>query len=211
MADEQTPEKQAPSKLTKEERSKILSAAAKERWERERKAKAKAAKAASKPSRSRKGVSGPREFSSALKTAEKRLAKAILERAEAAAKYAVVSAEIPSLQRIILALKNPMGMMEFPGTASYGGIVSAPTLEQIVGDQPLSYANPPRYDIPAQPPPPQVPRMPVPQELHPANTLSSRGGGGAIGVELPVEGDGGAEEDENKFLNESTVAGGAWH
>jgi hypothetical protein len=45
-------------------------------------------------------------FDDALSTAEKRLAKAIEERAKAANLWAVLSAEIPSLQRTIAALKN---------------------------------------------------------------------------------------------------------
>jgi hypothetical protein len=211
-AAQQTPETAPASKLTKEERSKIMSAAAKGRWEKARKAKAKAARAASKPAQGKKRPSSPREFSSALKTAEKRLASAILERAKAAATYAVLSAEIPSLQRLIVALKNPLGVMTehaygLPTGALYGIPATPPTLEQIVGDQPLVYQNPPRMDTPAQPQP--FPVIPAPQQLHPANVMG-RAGGGAIGVDLPVEGDGG-EGDEDKFLNESAVAGGAWH
>lgn len=208
---QQAPAKKALVKtaLTKEQRSKIMSEAASRRWAKARKAQAKAVETVSKPAPSKKRPSGPREFSSALKVAEKRLAQAITERAKAAALYAAASAEIPSLMQIIQSLKNPVGTLSFPG-APYYGMVPAPTLEQIVGDQPLQYQNPPlpiRRDIPAQPPQPPV--MPVPQQLHPANTMG-RAGGGAIGVDLPVEGDGG-EEDENKFLNESAVAGGAWH
>jgi hypothetical protein len=205
--DQQAPAQDAAPKMTKEQRSKVMSEAATRRWAKAKRAKAQAAKAASKPAPkaavAKKKAQAPREFSSALKTAEKRLAKAILERAEAAAKYAVLSAEIPSLQRIILALKNPLGMVEFPGAPSYG-MVSAPTLEQIVGDQPLPYVNPPRRDIPAQPEP--VPVIPVPQVLHPANTMG-RAGGGAIGVELEET----AGEDEDQFLKDSPVAGGQWH
>jgi hypothetical protein len=182
---------QAPARkpvMTKEQRSKIMSEAATRRWAKAKKAKAKAAKAPAPAAKGKKKPTAPREFSSALRTAEKRLAKAILERAEAAAKYAVVSAEIPSLQRIIMALKNPMGVV-----AEYG--VPSPY-------EPLAYQNPPRRDIPAQP---QIPVVPVPQELHPANTVTVRGGGGAIGMELEET------EDEDRFLKESAVAGGQWH
>lgn len=48
----------------------------------------------------------PREFSVALKAAESRLAKAIVERAEYSGKLAAVNAEIPSLMGIIQALKG---------------------------------------------------------------------------------------------------------
>lgn len=205
----------APAKITKEpmskeQRSKILSAAATRRWEKVRKAKARATKtvviAPPAPLAGKKKPSAPREFSTALRTAEKRLAKALLERAEAAAKYAVLSAEIPSLQRLILALRNPLGTLpEYAGVApAYAGYPPvAPTLEQIVGDMPLAYQNPPRADLPAQP---SFPAIPVPQELHPAHT-AGRAGGGAIGVPLADE-----VEDENTFLNDSAVGGTAgWH
>jgi hypothetical protein len=215
---------QPSGRLSKEERSKVMRDAALRRWDKARRTKKAAVKAAPKaaitkaaPAKkiakkpkapptapappkaalAKKQPPPPREFSSALRTAEKRLSGAILERAKAAATYAVLSAEIPSLQRLIIALKNPLGVMpEFPGAPTYG-IPVAPTLDQIVGDQPLAYQNPPR---------PKVPVMPVPQELHPANTtMQSRAGGGAIGVELEET------EDEDQFLKESPVAGGQWH
>jgi hypothetical protein len=216
---DETPQQQTPvkEKLTKEERSKVMSEAAKRRWQKARKVKAKASKAPQKAEHGKKRPTAPREFSSALKTAEKRLAGAILERAKAAATYAVLSAEIPSLQRLIIALKNPLGVQaevasnpySVPAYANYGGLPTPPTLEQIVGDQPLMYQNPlvPRRDIPAGQP---IPVIPVPQALHPANTQAqSRAGGGAIDV--PLEQGDVAEEDEDRFLKESAVAGGAWH
>jgi len=199
--------KSANAKLTKEERSKIMSEAATRRWAKTRRSKPKTVKPVKKPAlktaaknvraaKSQKKVKAPREFSSALKTAENRLAKALLERAEAASRYAVLSAEIPSLQRLIIALKNPLGAVP-----DYG-LPIGPSLEQIVGDQPLAYANPPRRtDIPAQ----SVPVIPVPQALHPANTQSRAGGGAIGGVELETD------EDEDRHLNESPVSGGAWH
>lgn len=176
------------SKLSKEERSKIMRDAATRRWAKAKRASAKPVKAASKAPQ-RKKSAGPREFTSALKTAEKRLAKAILERAEHAAKYAVLSAEIPSLQRLIVALRNPLG------TVPEYGATMPPTLSQIVGDEPLGYQNPPRREVAA---------IPVPQQLHPANT-QARAGGGAVGVELVDT------EDEDRFLKDSGVAGGNWH
>jgi len=180
------------NKLSKEERSQIMKDAAKRRWAAAKRAaaKKKTGATASKGDKAKKKSSQPREFSSALKTAEKRLAKAILERAECAAKYAVLSAEIPSLQRLVVALKNPLGVMPEYGAAA------APSLEQIVSDQPLQYANPPRI-------PSALPQVPM---QHPVTT-AGRAMGGAIGVELQ-EDDG---EDENKFLRDSPVAGGEWH
>jgi len=200
---EQAPQPEQ-AKMTKEERSKIMSEAAKRRWAKARKAKAAAAKPqpAPKPPASKKKPSAPREFSSALKTAEKRLAQAILERSKAAATYAVLSAEIPSLQRLIIALRNPLGVLP-----EYG-VRSEPSLEQIVGDQPLQYQNPPRVAYMPSPDVPVVPQIPVPQTLHPANQ-QTRGGGSAVGVDLAEE-DVADEDDENKFLNESALAGGSW-
>jgi hypothetical protein len=191
-----------PDRLSKEERSRIATEAAKRRWANVRKQKekaaAKAAQAAAKAAPAKKRGQGPREFSSALKTAEKRLSKAIQERAEAAAKYAVLSAEIPSLQQIIMALRNPVFVL--PGQAT---AMTAPSLEQIMGDQPLAYQNPPLPRLVPQPAP-QVATVPVPQQLHPAN-VSGRAGGGAVGVQLEEP------EDEDRFLKESGVAGGEWH
>jgi predicted transcriptional regulator len=187
-----TPE--TKTKLSREERSKIAKEAATRRWTKERRAK-KAVKG--KPAKGKKSA-GPREFTSALKMAEKRLTKAIQERAEHAAKYAVLSAEIPSLQRLIVALRNPLGV------APEYGVPVAPSLEQIVGDQPLpygltSYQNPPLRPVPAA-----VPVLPP--TAHPV-TSQGRAMGGAVGVEL-VE-----DEDENKFLNDSALGGatGEWH
>jgi hypothetical protein len=182
--------------LTKEERSQIAKDAAKRRWAKAKREKGKVvkSKAATRNAKSaKKKPSSPREFVSALKTAEKRLVKAIQERAEAGAKYAVVSAEIPSLQRLIAALRNPLG-----GVSGYDPAQAPISLEQIVGDQPLPYANPPRA-VPAP-----VPAIPVPQQLHPANQ-QGRAQGGAIGVELAEE------QDEDAFLKGSAVAGGEWH
>jgi hypothetical protein len=187
--------------LSKEERSRIATDAAKRRWANAKEQAAKAAKAASKAAKPKKKGSAPREFSSALKTAEKRLARAIQERAEYAAKYAVVSAEIPSLQQIIQALRNPMGAVPQSYYAGTAVPYAPPTLEQIVGDTPLAYQNPPR--------PQPVPLPAIPQQLHPANVQAkaSKGGGGAIaGMDLE------AEENEDQYLGEEpTTGGGAWH
>lgn len=183
---------------TKEQRSQIATEAAKKRWAKQKrmakqavKAKA-AAKAATAAKKTKVKVKVPREFSSARKVAERQLAKAFHDRDEAAAKYAVAIGQIPSLMAIIRAFDNP-------SAPDYGYTAPLPpSLEQVMSDQPLAYANPPR-SIPAQPP-----VMPVPQQLHPANQTASRAQGGAIDVALDED------EDENKFLNESSVSGGQW-
>ena len=59
-----------------------------------------------KPTKAKKRVKLPKEFGAAHSYAEKRLAEAIRERAEAANKVAVLNAEIPSLVQIIKALKS---------------------------------------------------------------------------------------------------------
>lgn len=61
-----------------------------------------------------KRYTGPKEFSVALKAAESRLAKAIVERAEAAGKMAMLQAEIPSLVQIISALKGQQNIPAAP-------------------------------------------------------------------------------------------------
>jgi hypothetical protein len=183
------------AKLTKAERSKIAKEAATRRWAKDKRTKATSKKQVQKGKK--KPAAGAREFVSALKMAEKRLGKAIQERAEAGAKYAILSAEIPSLQRIIGALRNPMG-------AQYeAGIIAAPSLEQIVGDTPLTYQNP-AIPKPRREPAP-TPPLNLPPAAHPV-TSQGRAMGGAVGVELQEE-----ENNENAFLETSGVAGGNWH
>jgi hypothetical protein len=187
-----------PVKLSKEERSQIAKKAAVRRWAKAKKVKLAASPVKAVKAPKSKKSSSPREFSSALKMAEKRLSKAIQERAEAGARYAVLNAEIPSLQRIIAALQHPAGYL--PGYES-SNIVPNFTLEQIVGDQPLGYQNPPP---PQQVPARAAPLSFLPPDVHPAN-VQSRAMGGAIGIEIPVD------DNENAFLEGSGVAGGDWH
>jgi hypothetical protein len=61
-----------------------------------------------------KRYTGPKEFSVALKAAEGRLAKAIVERAQAAGQLAALQAEIPSLLQIIAALKGQQNIPAAP-------------------------------------------------------------------------------------------------
>jgi hypothetical protein len=177
--------------LTKEQRSEVAREAARRRWAKIKREKGKVAKgkAAAKNAKSAKQKSGRTpQFASALKVAEKQLAKAIQDRQEAANKYAVASATIPSLMRIVSALKNPAGPV--PGEPP------AVSLEQIVGDGPVPYQNPPRAAVPA---------IPVPQQLHPANQQGRAQGGAVGGVDLEEE------ADENQFLRDSPIASGEWH
>jgi hypothetical protein len=195
---EETAPQSAPApKLGKEERSRIATEAATRRWAKQKREAAAKAAAAARPvpkaSPAKKRPTATREFQSALKVAEKRLGKAILERAEAANKYAVLCAEIPSLQRLVIALKNPLG------TVPEYSFPAAPSLEQIVAGEPLPYQNPPRAAAP------QVPLIPVPQQLHPANQQQNRAVGGAVGLELDDDG------NDDQFLDKSGVAGGQWH
>lgn len=61
-----------------------------------------------------KRYTGPKEFSVALKAAENRLAKAIVERAQASGQLAMLQAEIPSLIQIINALKGQQNVPAVP-------------------------------------------------------------------------------------------------
>ena len=149
-----------------------------------------------------------RVFGIALTAAEKRLAAAIEERARAAATWAVLNAEIPSLQRTIGALRNQQNPPAFPQgyeTALPDGSMSgAPqagyTLDSVLSDAAVPFARPVpsplRIQMPPQPSMAAAPRPPA----------AARVGGGAVGVNL---GDGG--EDDDKFLNDSGVASGTWH
>lgn len=212
-------------KLSKEQRSKIMQEAATRRWDNARKAKAKQARAQGKTSSKARPVQKPgnkitaskpqagtpREFSTALRTAEKRLAKALEARAFHAAQYNfhaaqyhAVSREIPALQNLCEVLKNPLGSVQSYGQPlqQYGPPPPNLTIDQIVSDQPIPYAPVQRAA------PPEFPPIPPPPAQHPANVQAqaTRGGGGAISG--PIEDD----EDENRFLkDEPATAGGQWH
>jgi hypothetical protein len=143
-------------------------------------------------------------FGIALTAAEKRLAKAIEERARAASTWAVLNAEIPSLQRTIAALRNQQNpnvamqdyAMQMPdgsmtGYQSNVGPVGY-NLASVVSDAVIPFAQTPQ--------PAAQPQAAVLRPL-----AASRVGGGAVGVNLADD------DDEDKFLNESGVAGGQWH
>jgi hypothetical protein len=137
-----------------------------------------------------------RVFGIALMAAEKRLARAIEERARAAATWAVLNAEIPSLQRTIAALRNQQN----PNTSPQGYEM---TLPDGSGYQPnASYGLP---QVISDAPVPLV----APQQAAAASAralAASRVGGGAVESDL-----GDASDDEDKFLNASGMAGGNWH
>ena len=133
-----------------------------------------------------------RVFSIALTAAEKRLAKAIEERARAASTWAVLNAEIPSLQRTIAALRNQQN----PDAPQ----VAYPM--QLPDGSPVTYAlnsGPSAYDLNTV-----LSDAPAPA-LSPRPLAASRAGGGAMNINL------GDDDEEDKFLNDSNVAGGQWH
>ena len=184
--------------MSKAERQLLGRQAAEARWGGQKQAAAAKPKAGSRRSAAKRGGAKARVFAKAdkvfgvaLVAAERRLAKAIEERARAASTWAVLNAEIPSLQRTIAALRNQQN----PANAE-------PSYEQQLPDGSRagvpSPAGTPNYDLAAV-----VSDAPVPA-LHPLR--ASRAAGGAIGVDLADEGD-----DEDRFLRDSSVAAGQWH
>lgn len=149
-------------------------------------------------------VKQARVFGFALTAAEKRLAHAIEERARAASTWAVLNAEIPSLQRTIAALRNqqnpniPMQnyAMPLPDGSMLGyqgnGTSVGYDLTTVVSGAPIPFAPPAQSSAP--------PQAPAPRPL-----AASRAGGGAVGINLADN------ENEDRFLEDSSVAGGQWH
>jgi hypothetical protein len=141
----------------------------------------------------------------ALNAAERRLAVAIEERAKAANTWAVLNAEIPSLQMTIAALKNQQNPV--PVMPSYGvmlpngmpvGQQSGPgvSMDQIMSDAPISPATPrPMVQAGAvEFPVPELPYVP------------GRAGGRAMDTPaFPA-----VELDEDEHLNASAMAGRGW-
>ena len=154
--------------ISNQRRHDLASKAAKQRW-------------AGKNKKVAKG--SLRVFSIALNAAEKRLAKAIDERAKAANLWAVLEAEIPSLQRTIAALKNQQN----PNEAISANQADLATM--ISGRSAAASS-------PAQP-------HPIATSTRPLQASRARG----AAVDVNFEG----AEDENKFLNGSDVAEGEWH
>ena len=149
-----------------------------------------------------------RIYGIALMAAEKRLASAIEERACAASTWAVRNAEIPSLQRTIAALRNQQNpaapVQGYEMTLPDGSLTGYPpnagpvgySIDTVLSDAPVPFVRPA-----------PVPAQPQPEIVAPARSLAaSRAGGGAIGVNL-----GDPSDDEDRFLNDSSVADGVWH
>ena len=177
-------------KLSPEQRKEIASKAATDRW-----AKKKASKAAPEPEppkpAKRKLRPMPQQFKGASGYAEKRLAAAIKERAEAMGRVAALNAEIPSLVTVINALKStqslPMVQMQDFMMPSY----TQPTQ--------MPYAQPQFTPMPQVQP--DVVRMPqMPTSPIPGAPVAS---GGAMGLDF-VEND-----DPDQFLK-GEGAGGRW-
>jgi hypothetical protein len=138
-------------------------------------------------------TSNNRVFSVALNAAEKRLAKAIEERATAANLWAVLNAEIPSLQQTIAALRKQQNPTAFQPSFSSPASASPVTLETLVGGsaEAVSPVTVSSSDSPAAS----------------IRTLrASRAQGTAVAVDLQN-----GDEDEDRFLRESPVANGQWH
>ncbi len=132
-----------------------------------------------------KRYTGPKEFSGALKAAEKRLAKAINERAEAMGKLAGLNAEIPSLLQIIQALKGSNNLPPAPFDFS-GGVPNATAFQAPIDPQAALMA------AMAAPP-------------------VSRASGGAVQFSPEVVGslEGPDDDDPDKFIS-GPHAGGGW-
>ena len=140
-----------------------------------------------------KRYTGPKEFSVALKAAENRLAKAIVERAQAAGSLAALNAEIPSLLQIIQALKGSSNVPAVPYDFS-GSVPNA-----------TGFQNP----IPPQFQPPVDPMDAIRAAM--AAPPVSRAVGNAIQLPPDVVGELEGPDDDNpdKFIT-GPHAGGGW-
>lgn len=132
---------------------------------------------------------GPKEFSVALKAAESRLAKAVVERAEYSGKLAAVQAEIPSLLQIIAALK---GQQNIP-VVNYDPYTNA------------SFQTP----MPQQYAAPQNPLAAIQAAM--ATPPVSRASGGAMQFSPEMVGslEGPDDDDPDRFIA-GPNAGGGW-
>lgn len=144
-----------------------------------------------------KRYTGPKEFSVALKAAEGRLAKAIIERAQAAGQLAALQAEIPSLLGIINALKGPQG---FAQPTPYNYAESFPNAQAF--QAPLS--------VPSQFQYPQNPLDAI-QAAQPAPPVS-RAQGGAMQFSPEMVGtlEGPEDDDMDKYISGPAAGGSGW-
>jgi len=151
-----------------------------------------------------------RVFGIALAAAEKRLATAIEERARAASTWAILNAEIPSLQRTIAALRNQQNPaapvqsyeMGLPDGSLNGYPPNAAPVEynltSVLSDAPVPQLRPAPGAVRSQPQA-QPPAIAQPRPL-----VNQRVFGGAAETNL------GDDSDEDQFLDQSSVAGGVW-
>lgn len=140
-----------------------------------------------------KKYTGPKEFSVALKTAENRLAKAILERAQAAGHLAALQAEIPSLLQIIAALKGPQNFVPGPPHDFVPTDFAGHYFPNALGAAP--YVDPLAALQGAQPTPPV-----------------SRAQGGAMQFSPEMVGtlEGPEDDDEDRFITGHAAGGSGW-
>ena len=171
-------------KLSPEQRKVIASTAAKAMWaKRKKKIEPEPPPPpveVAKPVK-RKARPMPKAFKGASSYAEKRLAEAIKERAEAMGKVAALNAEIPSLVQIIRAL----GSSNVP--------IQQMTMPVDMGMQPMQVQQP--YPMPVMPETvrmPQLPQMPMAQ------------GGAISGADFAND------PPEDAFLGGNSLPGGAW-
>lgn len=191
VVDESVPSPQAAGgharseNMTPEERKSVASRAAKARW-----AKKKSAPTPEPPPPppvevakpvKRKARPMPKAFKGASSYAEKRLAEAIKERAEAMGKVAALNAEIPSLVQIIRALGSsnvPIPQMTMPVDM---GMQTMPVMPiQMPGSEIANLRMP------------QLPHMPMAQ------------GGAISGADFAND------PPEDAFLGGNSLPGGSW-
>jgi hypothetical protein len=147
-----------------------------------------------------KRCTGPKEFSVALKAAEGRLAKAVVERAEAAAKMAYLQAEIPSLMGIIQALRGSQGTVTVSGAPAAfdmsGSFPNAAAFQSPIVQSPQNFAGNPLQAIQAAQVAPPISK--------------AQGGAMQFGPEVFGELEGPEDEDEDRFISGPAAGSKGW-
>jgi len=145
---------------------------------------------AAKPRPPLRQAAAPKAFREAHSYSEKRLAAALKERAQAMNKLAMLNAEIPSLVEIIKALQGGRNPQPAAAGALLAGGVFAPEAQLAP------------HGVPGD-------RSTVAGVTAQVAAALSRvqGGAGIPGIGDPVD----LNDDEDRFLRESPVAGGEWH
>lgn len=187
------------AKLSPEQRSSIASQGAKGRWS-----------VSKKPTR-RKTRGSRNTFGQALVQAERELSEAINARNELISQYHVVNNEIPRLKYVVDALRAQQQGTQYQ------------SLRQPINVPPMVVPRMAEMPMPDIPPAASIPEptmegfgfvLPAQQPAATAAAMPpaprvTRAGGGAgipeIGDPTPVE-----EEDEDRFLRASPMAGGDW-